>query len=43
VRTPEQVYVAGELWQAHRDDGATLVPGQHVRVTRVDGLELTVE
>jgi membrane-bound serine protease (ClpP class) len=43
VRTPEQVYVAGELWHARRDDGATLVPGQHVRVKAVSGLELTVE
>ncbi len=43
VRTPGQVFVAGELWRAHRDDGAVLVPGQHVRVKSVHGLELTVE
>jgi membrane-bound serine protease (ClpP class) len=43
VRTPGQVFVAGELWHAHRDDGGTLVPGQHVRVKDVQGLELTVE
>jgi membrane-bound serine protease (ClpP class) len=43
VRTAGQVYVAGELWRARRDDGAQLVPGQHVRVKDVHGLELTVE
>ena len=43
VQTPDQVYVAGELWEAHRGDGGDLHPGDHVRVTRVDGLELTVE
>ena len=43
VRTPGQVFVAGELWRAHRDDGADLVPGEHVRVTAVNGLELVVE
>ena len=43
VRTPGQVFVAGELWRAHRDDGADLVPGQHVRVKAVHGLELVVE
>jgi membrane-bound serine protease (ClpP class) len=43
VRTPAQVYVAGELWHAHRDDGEQLVPGEHVRVKGVHGLELTVE
>jgi membrane-bound serine protease (ClpP class) len=43
VRTPGQVFVAGELWRAHRDDGADLVPGEHVRVTAVHGLELVVE
>ena len=30
------------LWQAHRADGAALVPGDHVQVEGVDGLELTV-
>jgi membrane-bound serine protease (ClpP class) len=43
VRTPGQVFVAGELWRAHRRSGDALVPGEHVRVTAVDGLELTVE
>jgi len=42
VRTPGQVYVAGELWHAHRTDGGELVPGEHVRVEEVEGLELTV-
>jgi membrane-bound serine protease (ClpP class) len=43
VRTPGQVFVAGELWRAHRDDGSDLVPGDHVRVKAVHGLELVVE
>jgi membrane-bound serine protease (ClpP class) len=43
VRTPGQVFVAGELWRARRDDGELLVPGEHVRVKSVRGLELTVE
>jgi membrane-bound serine protease (ClpP class) len=43
VRTPGQVFVAGELWRAHRDDGADLVPGEHVLVKAVHGLELVVE
>jgi membrane-bound serine protease (ClpP class) len=42
VRSPGQVYVEGELWHAHRDDGRELVPGEHVEVESVDGLELTV-
>jgi membrane-bound serine protease (ClpP class) len=42
VRTSGQVYVAGELWRAHRADGGRLVPGEHVQVESVDGLELTV-
>jgi membrane-bound serine protease (ClpP class) len=42
VRTPTQVFVDGELWRAHRVDGGDLVPGEHVRVEGVDGLELTV-
>jgi membrane protein implicated in regulation of membrane protease activity len=36
------VFVEGELWRAHRDDGGDLVPGSHVRVEAMDGLELTV-
>jgi membrane-bound serine protease (ClpP class) len=42
VRTPGQVFVAGELWRARRADGGDLVPGEHVHVEGVDGLELTV-
>jgi membrane-bound serine protease (ClpP class) len=42
VRAPDQVYVEGELWRAHRADGRELVPGDHVHVESVDGLELTV-
>jgi membrane-bound serine protease (ClpP class) len=43
VRTPGQVFVDGELWRARRSDGRALVPGEHVRVEAVEGLELTVE
>jgi membrane-bound serine protease (ClpP class) len=42
VRAPGQVFVDGELWHAHRADGGDLVPGSHVRVAGMDGLELTV-
>ena len=42
VRDPHHVFVEGELWRAHRADGGELVPGEHVRVERVEGLELTV-
>jgi membrane protein implicated in regulation of membrane protease activity len=42
VRAPGQVFVAGELWRARRSDGGVLVPGDHVKVESVDGLELTV-
>jgi membrane-bound serine protease (ClpP class) len=42
VRAPGQVFVAGELWHAHRADGGDLVPGDRVKVESVDGLELTV-
>jgi membrane-bound serine protease (ClpP class) len=42
VRSPRQVFVGGELWRAHRADGVELVPGEHVEVESVDGLELTV-
>jgi membrane-bound serine protease (ClpP class) len=42
VRSPGQVFVEGELWQARRTDGRDLVPGEHVEVESVDGLELTV-
>jgi membrane-bound serine protease (ClpP class) len=43
VQTPGQVYVDGELWRARREDGGELVPGEHVRVEAMDGLELTVK
>ena len=36
------MFVDGELWRARRADGRDLVPGEHVRVEAVDGLELTV-
>jgi membrane-bound serine protease (ClpP class) len=42
VRAPGQVFVEGELWRAHRADGGDLVPGAHVRVAAMDGLELIV-
>jgi len=42
VRAPGQVFVAGELWRARRSDGGSLVPGDHVKVESVDGLELRV-
>jgi membrane-bound serine protease (ClpP class) len=42
VRGPGLVYVNGELWQAHADDDSELVPGEHVEVEAVDGLQLTV-
>jgi membrane-bound serine protease (ClpP class) len=42
VRSPGQVQVAGELWHPHRADGGELVPGDHVQVEAVDGLDLTV-
>ena len=43
VRAPGLVFVNGELWQAHADDDAELVPGEHVEVEAVDGLVLTVK
>jgi membrane-bound serine protease (ClpP class) len=43
VRSPGQVFVAGELWHAHRGDGRELVPGEHVHVEDVEGLELRVK
>ena len=43
VRRDGMVSVDGELWHAHRADGAPLVPGEHVVVqSLVDGLELVV-
>jgi membrane-bound serine protease (ClpP class) len=43
VKTPEQVFVDGEVWRAHRVDGGPLIPGEHVRVEAMDGLELAVK
>ena len=42
VKAPGPVFVEGELWHAHLPDGGELVPGSHVRVAAMDGLELTV-
>lgn len=42
VRAPGLVFVNGELWRAHADDDSDLVPGEHVEVESVKGLELTV-
>jgi len=42
VKAPGQVFVEGELWHAHLPNGGELVPGSHVRVAAMDGLELTV-
>jgi membrane-bound serine protease (ClpP class) len=42
VRAPGQVFVDGELWRARPANGGELVPGEHVRVEGVEGLELTV-
>jgi membrane-bound serine protease (ClpP class) len=43
VRRDGYVFVGGELWRARSGDGTPLVPGEHVRVEKVeDGLELVV-
>ena len=43
VRREGLVQLNGELWQAHTEDGSPLVPGDHVRVERVEeGLQLVV-
>jgi membrane-bound serine protease (ClpP class) len=42
VRAPGQVFVDGELWHARSVDGSLLVPGEHVRIEAVDGMELSV-
>jgi membrane protein implicated in regulation of membrane protease activity len=43
VRGDGLVRVNGELWRAHADDGSLLVPGEHVRIKRVeDDLRLVV-
>jgi membrane-bound serine protease (ClpP class) len=42
VRRDGLVFLNGELWRARTSDGSELVPGEHVEVEAVDGLELTV-
>ena len=43
MRREGLVQVNGELWQAHTEDGSPLVPGDYVRVERVEeGLQLVV-
>lgn len=43
VRRPGYVFVSGELWHARADDERPLVPGETVRIERVEeGLELVV-
>ena len=43
VRRTGMVQLNGELWQAHTEDGSPLLPGERVRVERVeDGLRLVV-
>jgi membrane-bound serine protease (ClpP class) len=43
VRSNGVVFVNGELWHAHTSDGSQLLPGEHVEVSAVEGLELTVK
>jgi membrane-bound serine protease (ClpP class) len=42
VREGGLVFVAGELWHAHADDGTQLLAGERVEVDDLRGLELTV-
>ena len=42
VRTPDLVFVDGALWSAKAADASTLEPGEHVQVSEVNGLVLTV-
>ena len=43
VRREGLVQINGELWRAHTEDGSPLVPGEHVRIERVEeGLQLVV-
>jgi membrane-bound serine protease (ClpP class) len=43
VRRNGMVQINGELWRAHTEDDSPLVPGEHVRVERVEeGLRLVV-
>jgi membrane-bound serine protease (ClpP class) len=43
VRSNGVVFVNGELWHAHTSDGSQLLPGEHVEVRALEGLELTVK
>jgi membrane-bound serine protease (ClpP class) len=43
VRSDGVVFVNGELWHAHTSDGSQLLPGEHVEVSALEGLELTVK
>ena len=43
VRAPGLVFVGGELWKAKAEDDSDLVPGEHVEVEGIQGLELTVK
>jgi membrane-bound serine protease (ClpP class) len=43
VRSNGVVFVNGELWHAHTSDGSHLLPGEHVEVSALEGLELTVK
>jgi membrane-bound ClpP family serine protease len=38
-----QVYVHGELWQAHAVDNTSLAAGTEVRIVAIDGLAATVQ
>jgi len=42
VRQRGLVFVGGELWRAHADDGTELRAGERVEVDGLNGLELTV-
>ena len=42
VRRNGLVFVDGELWRAHTNDGTALRPGERVEVDALNGLELTV-
>jgi membrane-bound serine protease (ClpP class) len=43
VRREGMVQVNGELWRAHTEDGSPLLPGDHVKIERVEeGLQLVV-
>jgi membrane-bound serine protease (ClpP class) len=43
VRRNGMVFVNGELWRAHTEDGSPLMPGDRVRIERIEeGLQLVV-